>query len=44
MSAWDRDALGVLLASFNGTEVPAHLEEPLREGLGGVVLFRLQHP
>lgn len=36
---WDPDALGVLLASFTGTTVPAWLEEPLREGLGGVILF-----
>ncbi len=44
MSTWDRDALGVLLASFNGTEVPEHLEEPLGEGLGGVVLFAFNTP
>ncbi|GAB2539948.1 glycoside hydrolase family 3 N-terminal domain-containing protein [Brachybacterium huguangmaarense] len=36
---WDRDALGVLLAPFSGTEVPAWLEEPVAAGLGGVILF-----
>ena len=38
-AGWDRDALGVLLAPFTGTEVPAFLAEPLRAGLGGVILF-----
>ncbi|UYG18030.1 beta-glucosidase [Brachybacterium huguangmaarense] len=43
-SAWDADALGVLLASFEGPEVPAWLGAPLREGLGGVVLFGSNTP
>lgn len=41
---WDADALGVLLASFTGTEVPDFLAEPLRAGLGGVILFGYNTP
>lgn len=35
----DRDALGLLLASFTGTAVPDWLARALADGLGGVVLF-----
>ena len=41
---WDPDALSVLLASFTGTDVPGWLHEPLRAGLGGVVLFGYNTP
>lgn len=41
---WDPDALGVLLASFTGTEVPAWLREPIEAGLGGVILFGYNTP
>lgn len=41
---WDADALGVLLASFTGTDLPAWLGEPLDAGLAGVVLFGYNTP
>ena len=37
--SWDRDALGVLMAPFTGTELPAWVEEVLGAGLASVILF-----
>ncbi|WP_022910810.1 glycoside hydrolase family 3 protein [Aestuariimicrobium kwangyangense] len=39
-----RAALGVLMPGFDGTDVPAWLEQPLRDGLGGVCLFAVNTP
>lgn len=39
MTGHDRDALGLLLASFTGTAVPPWLARALEQGLAGVVLF-----
>lgn len=44
MRAWDTDALGVLLASFTGTEVPPFVADALTQGLGGVILFGYNTP
>lgn len=41
---WDADALGVLLASFTGTEVPGWLGEALDAGLAGTILFGYNTP
>ncbi|MDN5685727.1 MAG: beta-glucosidase [Brachybacterium sp.] len=36
---WDTDALGVLMAPFTGTELPAWIAEALEAGLASVILF-----
>ncbi|GAA1489230.1 glycoside hydrolase family 3 N-terminal domain-containing protein [Brachybacterium sacelli] len=36
---WDADALGVLMAPFTGTELPAWITEALEAGLASVILF-----
>ncbi|WP_394217147.1 glycoside hydrolase family 3 N-terminal domain-containing protein [Brachybacterium vulturis] len=38
-TTWDPDALGVLMAPFTGTELPAWLGEVLDAGLASVILF-----
>ena len=38
-AGWDPDALGVLMAPFTGTELPAWLGEALDAGLASVILF-----
>ncbi|MCS6712195.1 beta-glucosidase [Brachybacterium sp. EF45031] len=43
-TAWDRDVLALLMASFTGTEVPAWLHEPVQQGLGAVILFGYNTP
>lgn len=37
-------AVSVLMPGFDGTQVPSWLEQPLREGLGGVCLFAVNTP
>lgn len=41
---WDADVLALLLPSFEGTVVPAHIERALAEGLVGVILFGTNTP
>ncbi|MDN5820330.1 MAG: beta-glucosidase, partial [Brachybacterium sp.] len=38
-TAWDPDALGVFMAPFTGTELPAWMGEALEDGLASVILF-----
>ncbi|WP_226985848.1 glycoside hydrolase family 3 N-terminal domain-containing protein [Brachybacterium sp. FME24] len=38
-TGWDADALGVLMAPFTGTELPAWTGEALDAGLASVILF-----